>query len=183
MALELGPCGVYLGTAGSEVSLGKTSGGVTVKLSDSSVDLKSDQYGEAPEDTVITGTTVEVTLSLAEITLPRLNEVLQAQNAAPNDSFVAGENKTGTSMLGLAQSLLLKKYVNGSESADAANHITFPAATPLADVELSYDASNQRVLSVTFKCFPKLVTDFWGTAAETVEKTIPYYFGDSTVTE
>jgi len=182
MALELGPCGAYFGTAGAEVSLGKTSGGVTVKLSDSSVDLKSDQYGEAPEDTVISGTTVEVTLSLAEITLPRLNEILQAQNSSPNDGFVAGENKTGTSLLGLGQSLLLKKYVNGSESADKAEHITFPCAAPLADVELSYDAANQRVLSATFKCFPKLVTSYWGTVAEDVDKTIPYWFGDETVT-
>ncbi len=181
MAFELGACGVYFGTKSSEVSLGKTNGGVTVKISDSSVDLKSDQYGESPEDTVITGTTVEVSMQLAEIDLATLNKVLQSQNASPDADYVAGENRVGTALKALAKNLLLKKYVNGAESALKANHINFPAAAAVADVELKYDGTNQRVLGVTFKCFPAAVTANWG-AATPSSKTVSYYFGDETLT-
>lgn len=178
MSLELGPCSVAFGTAGSETSLGKTHGGVTVTMSDDSVDLKSDQYGSSAEDTIITGTNVEVELSLAEITLARLATALN-QTAAT--SFVAGENNVGTSMLTNAGSLLLKKYVNGSESSDAADQIRFPAACPVADISLSYDAENQRVLKVKFKCFPTTVSANWGTAS-TTDKVVSYIFGDETAT-
>jgi hypothetical protein len=181
MALELGACKVYFGTSGAEVDLGKTNGGVTVRIADTSADLKSDQNGESPEDTVITGTTVEVELQLAEMDLSKLNSILQSQNASPNDDFVAGENRVGTSLLAIAKSLLLKKFVNGVESTDVANHITFPKAAPISNVELKYDGTNQRVVACVFKCFPATVSANWGTATA-IEKTVTYYFGDNTVT-
>jgi hypothetical protein len=180
MALELGPCQVLFGASGSETDLGKTNGGVTVRISDDTVDLTSDQNGSSPEDTIITGTTVEVECQLAEIDLATLNKALQGQNATPHSSFVAGENKVGTSLKGLGKSLILKKFVNGQPSPDAKDWITFPAAAASSNVELSFDGSNQRVLGLTFKCFPKLVSANWGTAAA-IDKTVTYYFGDETV--
>ena len=181
MALELGPCQVAFGTAGAEVDLGKTMGGVTVTISDDSVDLVSDQYGSSAEDTVITGTTVEVSVNFAEVGLDLLNSVLQAQNTSPNSDFVAGENKVGTSLLAIAQSLKLTKYVSGAVSTDPADFITFPAAAPLGEAELTYDSANQRVVAATFKCFPATVNANWGTASA-IDKVVTYYFGDETVT-
>jgi len=185
MALELGPCSVAFGVKGSEVSLGKTHGGVSVSIVDDSVDLKSDQYGSSPEDTIITGTTVGVELALAEITLDRLATALNQTGAAhetagtPGDTIATpGENNVGTSMLDNAGSLLLKKYVDGAASVATADQIRFPAACPVADVALSYDAENQRILKLKFTCFPKLITDYWGTDTADVVKTVSYIFGD-----
>lgn len=173
MALELGPCQVMF----NGVDLGKTNGGVTVKISDSSVDLKSDQFGDAPEDTVITGTMVEVTMALAEIDIATLESILQPQVASAGVSVsaaaVAGRNKTGTSLKSLGQELKLVKYVGGIPSIAEADVIIFPVAAPIGDVELSYDASNQRVLNATFKCFPGTVNAI---------TDILYYFGDETAT-
>ena len=180
MSLELGPCSVAFGTAGGETDLGKTHGGVTVRISDDSVDLKSDQSGTSPEDTVITGTTVEVELALAEITMARLATAL-GQTAFGSDTGVPGENKVGYSMADNAQSLLLKKYVDGIESTDAADQIRFPAACPMSDIELSYDAENQRVLKVKFKCFKTTVSANWGTSGS-INKEVFYIFGDETAT-
>ena len=180
MALELGPCSVAFGTAGAETDLGKTHGGVTVRISDESVDLKSDQSGTAAEDTVITGSTVEVEMALAEITIARLATAL-GQTSFGSETGVPGENKVGYSMLDNAKSLLLKKYVDGSVSTDAADQIRFPAACPMSDIELSYDAENQRVLKVKFKCFKTEVSANWGSSSST-NKEVFYIFGDETAT-
>lgn len=180
MSLDLGPCSVSFGTAGAETDLGKTHGGVTVRISDDSIDLKSDQSGSSPEDTVITGTTVEVELSLAEITMERLATAL-GQTAFGSETGVPGENKVGYSMLDNAKSLLLKKYVNGRESTNPADQIRFPAACPMSDIELNYDAENQRVLKVKFKCFKTEVSANWGSSSST-NKEVFYIFGDETAT-
>ncbi len=180
MSLELGPCQVKFGTAGSETDLGKTHGGVTIKIVDDSVDLHSDQYGSSPEDTVITGTTVEVETALAEVTFDELAIALnQTKFGTLLTGGIPGENNVGTSMLDNAQQLVLTKYVDGSASSDATDVITFPAASPVSDVELTYDADNQRVLKLTFKCFPKVVNAAWGTGTAN-DKTVTYYFGDET---
>lgn len=181
MSLELGPCAAYLGTAGSEADLGKTHGGVTVRITDDRVDLKSDQYGTGPEDSVITGTVVEVEMSLAEVTFDELAIALnQTKFGSLLTGGVTGENNVGTSMLSAAKSLILKKYVSGALSTDETNWITFPAACPASDVELTYDADNQRVLKITFKCFPKEIEDKWGTGTDN-KKTVTYFFGKSDV--
>jgi len=182
MSLELGPCGVFFGTAGSEVDLGKTHGGVTVRITDDRTDLKSDQFGTSAEDTVITGTLVEVEMSLAEVTFDELAIALnQTKFGSLLTGGVPGENNVGTSMLDNAEQLVLKKYVDGAISADEINWVTFPAACPVSDVELTYDAENQRVLKLVFKCFPTTVSANWGTSSAN-NKVVTYYFGDETVT-
>ena len=182
MALELGPCQVKFGTAGSEADLGKTHGGITIKIVDDSIDLKSDQYGSSPEDTIITGTTVEVELSLAEITFDELAIALnQTKFGTLLTGGITGENNVGTSMLDAAKSLKLIKYSAGSPSEALTDVIIFPAAAPVSDVELTYDSENQRVLKLTFKCFPAVVNAYWGTAALN-DKTVTYYFGNSALT-
>jgi hypothetical protein len=182
MALELGPAQVAWGDAGSEVDLGKTLGGVTVRFNESSVDLKSDQYGEAAEDTVLTGTTVEVECPFAEVSYDLLSKILSQDiiGGTATTGFV-GENNVGTSLLANAKSLLVTKYVDGVVSTNAADVIHFPAAAPVPNVELSYDASNQRVATATFKCFPATVNANWGTISP-VDKVVTYWFGDETST-
>jgi hypothetical protein len=164
MALELGPCDASY----DSVALGKTHGGVTVTIKDDSTDLLSDQYGTSPEDTVITGTIVEVKLALAEISMTTLKSILQPHAATEATTAVAGTNKVGTALLALAKELRLTKYVNGAVSTEAADDIIFPKAAPVGDVELTYDANSQRVLNATFKCFPGTVNSIACT----------YYFGD-----
>ena len=181
MALELGPCQVKYGDSGSETDLGKTMGGVTVRINDDSVDLRSDQFGSSAEDTVITGTNVEVELALAELDFDTIATALGQTAFGTTPSGVPGENKVGTQLLAIAKSLVLTKYSGGIPSTEAVDTITFPAAAPVSNVELSYDSENQRVMRVTFKCFPATVNANWGTGAA-VDKTVYYYFGDNTVT-
>jgi len=180
MALELGPCQVKFGTAGSEVDLGKTQGGVVIHLSQDVTDLMSDQFGSAPEDAVITGDHAEVEIPFAELDFDLIASILNQTKFGAN-AGVPGENNVGTQMLANAQSLLLIKYSAGVPSTDLADQIRFPAAHPKSDVELTYDAENQRVLKATFRCFPKIVNANWGTASP-ANKTVLYIFGDETAT-
>lgn len=158
--------------------LGKTNGGVTLRISDESVDLKSDQYGTAPEDTIITGTICEVDANFAEIGFDLLAKVLH-QTVIGLDSGVIGENNVGTSLLADDKELQLIKYVNGIPSALLIDRMTLPLASPIGKLELAFDADNQRVLPTTFKCFPKAITAKWGTAGD-LTKTVTYFFGDET---
>lgn len=182
MALELGPAQIKWGTSGSEVDLGKTLGGVTVRMSDSSVDLKSDQFGESAEDTILTGTTVEVECPFAEMSYDLLGKILfQSSIGSDASKGFTGENNVGTSLLTNSASLLVIKYENGSPSTNIADTIHFPAAAPLPNVELSFDATNQRVATAVFKCFPVSVTANWGTSSS-LSKVVSYWFGDETQT-
>lgn len=180
MALELGPCEVKFGTAGSETDLGKTQGGVIVRISEDVVDLKSDQFGSAAEDGVITGTHAEVECPFAEVDFDLLATVLN-QTKFGADAGVPGESNVGTALLANAQSLLLTKYVNGVVSTTLTDQIRFPAAHAKADSELTYDAENQRILKAIFRCFPKTVNANWGTGSAS-DKTVLYIFGDETAT-
>ena len=180
MALELGPAQIKWGETGSEEDLGKTLGGVVLRISESSVDLQSDQYGEAPEDTVLTGTTVEVECPFAEVGHELLAKILLQDSFGTNPSF-AGENNTGTSLKSNGKSLLVTKYVNGAPSTDAEDVIHFPCAAPVPNIELSYNASNQRVATAVFKCFPISVNAEWGGASAS-DKVVSYWFGDETQT-
>jgi hypothetical protein len=182
MALELGPCGVFYGVTDSEVDMGKTMGGVTVRIVDDSIDLKSDQYGSGAENTVITGTTVEVELSLAEVTLANIAVALGQTNVGVSPGVVPGLNKTGNMLLSTAGSLILKKYALGSSTSDEEDWIHFPAAGMVSNVEMAYDSENQRVMRITFKCFPATVNAAWGTAADH-DKIVTYWFGDNTIAD
>lgn len=176
MALELGPCQVVFDSE----DIGKTLGGVIAKFSDDTQDLKSDQYGSSAEDTIITGSNAEIEVPLAEIDFSKiafaLNKTVFGTNAG-----VAGTNSVGTSLKAKGKELILKKYVDGAPSTDEADWITFPLAAPKSDVELSFNAEDQRVLKVTFKAFPSAVTANWG-AATTSAQTVLYFFGDSAAT-
>jgi len=181
MALELGPCAVFFGASGSEVDLGKTNGGVTLRITDDTVDLKSDQFGSAAEDSIITGTNVEVETALAEVGLSSLAFALGQTALGSTPSVIAGLNKVGTSMKGTGKQLILKKFVNGAVSADAKDWIYVPTAAPVSNVELGFDAENQRVLKVMFKGYPTTVTASWASTGVSA-KVVTYFFGDSSVT-
>lgn len=176
MALELGPCQVKF----NSVDLGKTMGGVVVKISEDSQDLKSDQAGTAAEDTILTGSVVEVDIPFAEVGFSLLQEVLH-QDSIGAASGVLGESNVGTSLLAAAQELQLVKYSAGIPSTDLKDLVTFPAASPVPNAEITYDAENQRVVNTTFKCFEKVVNANWGTASAN-DKTVRYWFGDNTAT-
>jgi len=155
MALELGPCQVLFGTAGSEADLGKTQGGVRITFSEDVADLLSDQYGTQPEDQVITGHSADIAMPLAEYSITNLALALnQTKKQLGAQEGFKGSSLVGTNLSTKGQSLLLKKYVSGVVSTDENDFIRFPVAAPTGSFEIPFDGSNQRIIEVTFKAFP-----------------------------
>lgn len=154
--LELGPVQVLFGTAGSEVDLGRTEGGVTVRFITDYADLMTDQTGTQPQERVITGQSAEIEMALADILLANLAIALnQTLFVGAGSHLIVGELRVGTQVKSLfGGSLLLKKYVNGAVSADQDNWIRFPVAVPTPEtVELIFNKSDQRVIMSTFRAF------------------------------
>jgi len=155
MALDLGPCGVWFGTEDSEVDLGKTQGGVKVVFSQAVADLLSDQYGTEPEDQVITGHGAVITIPMADYSLANYAIALHKSVLdLAGVEGILGDSVVGTKLTDYANSLLLKKYIDGSESADEENWLRFPNAAPTGNPEIMFDGSTQRIIQSEFRAFP-----------------------------
>jgi len=169
--LDLGPCQVLFGTYPNEVDIGETQGGVRVAFGTPTAPLLTDQYGTEPQDEVITGMSAQVTVPLAEYTLNRLALALN-QDVTTYDAEhgIQGERLVGTKLSSFAQSLTLKKYVDGVVSTDEEDWMRFPSAAPIGNFEISFDGSSQRIIEVIFKAFPD-------------DDDILYYLGDQDAAE
>lgn len=155
MALDLGPCQVLFGTAGSEIDLGKTQGGVRVTFSQDEVDLLSDQYGTQPEDQAITGHSAMIVVPLAEYTIENLATALhQTKKQLGTKEGIKGSSLVGSKQTDYGNSLLIKKYVSGVVSTDENDWIRFPNAAPSGNFEIPFDGASQRIIETTFRAFP-----------------------------
>lgn len=150
MGFELGPCQVVYDSA----DIGATEGGVTIKMAEASADLKSDQTGSEPADTIITGVSAVIECNLASIDLA--NFAFAHKTNVVTDGTkkkVVILPNVGMSLRDNAKKLVIKPYVNGVVTTDANRWFTFPLAGIKAEEEVTYDASTQRVIKVTFVAF------------------------------
>lgn len=153
--LELGPVEVLFGTAGAEVEVGPTEGGVVVSFSTDVQDLMTDQAGTAPKDQVISGIPTEVTVPFASISFSNMARALnQTLLTVGTSNLIEGANVVGTRLSTKANSLLLKKIINGVASTASANWLRFPQAAPTGNFEFSFSKDTQRIIEVVFTCFP-----------------------------
>lgn len=161
--LELGPCAVYYGTAGAEVDMGFSFGGVKATIPMTTADLKADQLGEAPANQVITGQgPAEVEVPLAELAFANIvaavpGAALITDAATPTKTRVQFVPPVGTDLVAIGKSLVLKKLVGGVASTDEDDWLTFPLAAPVTELNFTYDASSQRVMTAKFRGFPTTV--------------------------
>lgn len=146
---QLGPCEIIDNTSGR--SLGKTQGGVSLKIEETTVTLHTDQDGETPVDEVITGTTATLEANLAEITLENLAFMLKT-NVASNQVKI-GPN-VGTSLFTNARELCIVPYVQGVPTTDIRDKILIPKAGIKATPNMNYNSKDQRVIAFTATGFP-----------------------------
>jgi hypothetical protein len=151
MGYELGPCQIYNNTDSTD--LGKTNGGVTVSVEESTVALTTDQDGETPVDEQITGTTVTVECNLADITLSNLAFALKTSPTAVNGHVKVITN-VGTSLLSNAKEISIRPYENGAVTTNKDRMLLIPKAGIKANMGMNYDSSNQRVIALTLTGYP-----------------------------
>lgn len=136
--LQLGPCYVYWNGA----HVGHIKGGVSVSITQSAYELKSDNYGDTPLKSVDAGVAIEVTVNLAEITFNNL-KMLSASAEDETTYLTFGKPIGGAIITGE----LLIEPQDGSPIIQI-----YKAAANLGSaVELSYTADNQRVIACKFK--------------------------------
>lgn len=148
----IGPCEIEYGGT----SLGKTSGGVTLTIEETFASLTTDQNGESPVDEVITGTTVTVEGSLAEITLDNIASLYKTSVVGTVGGAQKVEIKAnvGTSLLNNSAEMILKPYKNGAVSTNANDWITLHNAGFKATASMSFNSTDQRVLAFTATGYP-----------------------------
>ena len=146
---DLGPCQVLWNTT----NLGATLGGVTFKEDSKTVDIKEDGHGESPVDAVFMGKTVSIECKFTRSTLAQLEKMIEASSAGA--AHLHARNSVGNAMYSRAQELILKPLVDNVASSTAAEWLHVHKTFPVAAVNFGYDASNQRIVNVTFKAFPR----------------------------
>ncbi len=153
--LELGPCEVLFGTAGAEAEVGPTEGGVVANFGTDVQDLMTDQFGTSPKDQVVSGQPTEVTVPFASISFSNMARALnQTLITAGTSNLIKGTNIVGTKMSTKANSLVLKKIINGVASVDQNDWLRFPSAAPTGNFEFPFSKDTQRIIEVVFTCFP-----------------------------
>jgi len=150
MSYELGPCQISY----DNTDIGPTVGGVTISLKEDSADLKTDQAGTQPIDSVITGTAATIECSLASIDLANFAFAHKTNviTDGTKQKVVIMPN-VGMSLRDNAKKLIVKPYVNGVVTTDANKWYTFPLAGIKADEEVTYNADTQRSIKLTFTAF------------------------------
>lgn len=159
MGFELGPCQILYGNVGDAMNnmtdLGKTFGGVTLSIEETKQLIKSDQAGETPEDEFVTGRTVKITASLADISLNSFSIITKtAVGGTGNNAYVSVGSGAGTSLMTNAKKFLLKPYENGAPSNNALRYITLYKGGITSAMETVYDSATQRVLKFEVVGYP-----------------------------
>ena len=142
--------------------LGKTFGGVTISVNETSQDLKTDQDGETPVDSRITGTTVDMTVSLADLNLENFAlGFKQSITGSPPSRRVAVKPNVGYSTQANAKMTHIFPYAGGTSVIDTnvEHQYTIPSAGLIAATELAFDATTQRAIKVSFKGFPDAASE------------------------
>ena len=143
--ISLGPCFVFWKgpTDLSFRHVGHTFGGVSVSITQTAYELKSDLYGDTPVRVVDGGVRIEVTVNMTETTFDNLKMLFSSATDGTPATYltfgkpVGGEINTGE---------LILEPTDGSEVF----HLYNAAANIGEAVEISYTTENQRVLACKF---------------------------------
>ena len=163
---------IEAGSTGLGGDLGKTSGGVTVSMEVSSVQITTDQTGAIPVDEVNTGQTISVEMSLLEMTPERWETVV---GSVIGDTYLpsggsqvvgVGTSRVYSSFFDLGGELVL--HPTRFESTDRTRDITIPKCAPIP-ASINFSGEDPQVMEISFRALVK------GDYAEAVNLMI---FGD-----
>lgn len=139
--------------AGLGGDLGKTSGGVEISMEAQSVQITSDQTGALVLDEVFTGSSVEATMSLLEMTPARWKTIV---GSVTGDTFTPsggtelvgyGESRLYSSFFDLGGQLIL--HPTRKAANDRSYDITFWKAAP-KPASVNFSGEEPQVMEVTF---------------------------------
>lgn len=136
--------------------------GVTVSTETTAFDLKVDQLGESPFDSVTSGKSARISFAFAEISLTnRRRSMLEANSIVGTGASQRLDISTsvGLSSRSVAKHLRVVPIIGNVETTDKNKILNFPLASPTGETqEETYGVSQQRSLRATFQAWPDLTT-------------------------
>lgn len=135
--ISIGPCHVYF----SGTHIGHTYGGVTVSITQSVYELKTDQYGETPVRVLEGGLKLEVTVNMTESTFANLKVL-----------FASATDKTTYLTFGKPVGAAITTGELVLEPTDGSSIIQIYKAAPNIGgaIEIAYTTDKQRVFACKF---------------------------------
>lgn len=157
---DIGACDVYFKSAGaaSEVLLGHTFGGVSVKVTTETTEIEVDQLMD-PVDEIVTKRSISISVPLAEFTIENLNlafagSTIVTDKTDPTKKKLVIGSISGRSARDGAGILRLHP-VNAASAADKSKDFLFPAASPIStDLEIAYTKDGLKTIPLEFKAYP-----------------------------
>lgn len=138
--------------AAAWVDLGETEGGIQITPSRETKRITTDQVF-APKKTIVTGRSLTIKFTLAEMTLEHLSKCLDdaAVTAVPNGAGVAGYK-----YMDLLADATIPQYAMlirvPSPYADGDQQYELPSVQPGGDMESSYTKDDKAMLPTTWEC-------------------------------
>jgi hypothetical protein len=150
-----------------------TKGGIVFRANLTKQDITVDQFGDTPVKSVIKGGTCQVSVPMAVYDLKKLNTVTPNSKYGEDNTDPANVKKrlnvyanAGYNLLGDADELVIKPTSPGTSPND---YITIPQASPMTEIEWTYNSDNERIAMITFVGYPD-------------EDGLLYFLGDESVT-
>lgn len=152
--LDMGPAEVVWKYGESDAAyLGHTLGGVKVTMETNAADILEDQNGDAPVNAVLTGSVVNIEMTLTRLSITELRRVMLTSEPVGLPCVTPIENQIGCDLYSLAGALVIKPLCGNVVSADPCEWLHIYKAYPLVGLDLTYDKDTQRVFPVKFKVF------------------------------
>jgi hypothetical protein len=155
--VKIGVCRVLYGTAGSEVDLGFTKGGVEFDVTTDTHEVMVDQFGNTPISEYIMARKVSVSVPLAETTLDLMvtvmpGAVLVTDGTTPTKKKVTVPTGIGSNLLLMAKQMILHPV--GLLDTDKSEDITIPLCATAGALKFAYKVDDERIFNVEFKAYP-----------------------------
>lgn len=133
--------------------LGRTSGGIEISMESNSVQINSDQTGALVLDDIITGQTVEATMSFLEMTPENWETIVGSVTgdtytpSGGNQVVGFGESRLYQSLFDLGGRLVM--HPTRFDASDKSYDITFPLSAPKPS-SINFSGEEPQVMEVTF---------------------------------
>lgn len=171
--IGVGICKVIFEVEGKEpLVIEETQGGVKLKISTNKHDVKMDKFGDTPIKSISKGTVCQSEVPLLLYDLKKFSQVMPMSKLVEDASDPAKQKLEGYSKAGSSLNEIVGKLtcIPFAKEATPNDYVTIPYASPLTDIEWSYDNDNERIAKITFIAYPDV-------------NGLLYFFGDETASE
>jgi hypothetical protein len=154
--IQVDPCEVEWASTG----VGYLEGDISVTVEEQVVDITAHSEGTNVLDSIRTGKSCEVTMTLKESASGQFDTIVSSAGGATDSAGSSGVDVIGwgsgkdfTGVSAQAGKLVLHPVTNAA--SDYSEDLAFWKAYPMLD-SITISGENPRTMSVTFKCYPDL---------------------------